>query len=288
MRYADDTQLWGEILHKERAVSESMRDMLQGYEKVTGTRFGNNNSNVEKRGKLAVSNAMNDNLKASQSDGFYKMGYLLDNINHHSDPPYCQIKPGYRPSIPFPNNNQLEIKKLHSFHQFGMPKNPRGGKDIFRTTFRNTMQEDTPYYRNKLEPFNVKHALVDPSHTFNYPLNHKSRKDVDLLGYDLKYGADKTVRQLQHERRETIDYNSSNIVRLPERRDYIGEEQDPVAEYYKKRNENRKFFRLRSEEKVDLNQFGKTNYMVSPSPVVGITKQKNYYTDKKLIDILND
>ena len=65
MRYADDTQLWGEILHKERAVSENMRDMIQGYERVTGNRFGNNKSIGEKRGKMAVSNAMNDNLKAS-------------------------------------------------------------------------------------------------------------------------------------------------------------------------------------------------------------------------------
>lgn len=133
-----------------------------------------------------------------------------------------------------------------------MPKNPRGGKDMFRTTFRNTLQEDAPYYRSKIEPFNVKHALVDPSHTFNHPLHHKTRKNIDLLGYDLKYGGDKTIRQLQHLRRETIDYNSSNIVRLPERRDYVGEDTDPVTEYYRKRNDNRKFFRMNSEDKVDL------------------------------------
>jgi hypothetical protein len=81
-------------------------------------------------------------------------------------------------------------------------------------------------------------------------------------------------------RRETIDYDSSNIVRLPERRDYMGEDSDPVAEYYRKRDQNKRFFRLRSEEKVDLSQFGKTNYMTSPNPMVGVTKQKNYYTDK--------
>jgi hypothetical protein len=65
MRYADDTQLWGEILRKERSVSENMRDMLQGYETVTGTRFGNNMSNSQQRGNQAVSNAMNDNLKTA-------------------------------------------------------------------------------------------------------------------------------------------------------------------------------------------------------------------------------
>lgn len=65
MRYSDDTQLWGEILRKERSVSENMRDMLQGYETVTGTRFGNNMPNSQQRGNRAVSNAMNDNLKQS-------------------------------------------------------------------------------------------------------------------------------------------------------------------------------------------------------------------------------
>jgi len=81
-------------------------------------------------------------------------------------------------------------------------------------------------------------------------------------------------------RRETVDYTSDNILRLPEKRDYIGEDVDPVTEYYRKRDENKKFFRLRSEEKVDLTQFGKTNYMTSPNPVVGVSRQKNYLTDK--------
>lgn len=76
-------------------------------------------------------------------------------------------------------------------------------------------------------------------------------------------------------------------MRLPERRDYIGEETDPVVEYYKKRDANRRFFRLRSEEKVDLTQFGKTNYITSPSPSVGVTKHTNYLTDKKVRDIID-
>ena len=131
---------------------------------------------------------------------------MLDNINHHSDPPYCLIKPGYRPSIPFPNNKQIEIKKLASFHQFGMPKNPRGGKDMYRTTFRNTLQEDGPYYRSKIEPFNVKHAMVDPSHTFNHPLHHKTRKNIDLLGYDLKCFS-RTMIIVSQSRRQGIGYS---------------------------------------------------------------------------------
>jgi len=42
----------------------------------------------------------------------------------------------------------------------------RGNKDMFKSTFRQTLQEDTPFYRDKMQPFNVKHALVDPSHAF--------------------------------------------------------------------------------------------------------------------------
>ena len=91
---------------------------------------------------------------------------------------------------------------------------------------------------------------------------------------------------MQHERRETIDFRSTNIIRLPERRDYIGEEHDPVTEYYKKRDANKKFFRLRSEEKVDLSRFDKTNYMTTPSPMIGVTKQKNYYTDKNVAEFI--
>lgn len=82
---------------------------------------------------------MNDNLAASQKAGFYNQDYMRDQINHYSDPAYCIIKPNYRPSMPFPNNTQLDIKKLPSFHPFGIPKNPRGGKDMLRTTFRNTL-----------------------------------------------------------------------------------------------------------------------------------------------------
>ena len=162
------------------------------------------------------------------------------------------------------------------------------GKDMFRTTFRNTMQGDTPFYRDKLEPYNVKHALVDPSHTFNQPLYHSTRKNLNLLGYDSKNGMDKTVRQIQHERRETVDFSGKNIMRLPERRDYIGEESDPVVEYYRKRDANKKFFRLRSEEKVDLSQFGKTNYITSPSAVVGMTRHKNYLTSRKVADFIDE
>lgn len=92
---------------------------------------------------------------------------------------------------------------------------------------------------------------------------------------------------MQYERRETNDYKGGSIIRLPERRDYIGEDIDPVTEYYRKRDANRKFFRLRSTEKLDLSRFDKTNYMTSPSPLVGVTKQTNYLTNKKVADFID-
>lgn len=90
--------------------------------------------------------------------------------------------------MPFPNNEQLAVKHLYSFQAFGDPKHIRGGKDMFRTTFRQTMQDDAPFYRDKLQPYNVKHGLVDPSHTFIKPVYHKDRKDMDLMAYDPKLG----------------------------------------------------------------------------------------------------
>ena len=56
--------------------------------------------------------------------------------NHFTDPPYSTIKPGYRPSMPMPNLNQLEIKHIYSFSPFGDPKHVRGNKDMFKSTFR--------------------------------------------------------------------------------------------------------------------------------------------------------
>ena len=70
-----------------------------------------------------------------------------------------------------------------------------------------------------MEPYNVKHALIDPSHTFTHPTYHHTRRNFDLMGYDKKDGKDKDCRNLQHIRRETFDFRGTNILRLPERRD---------------------------------------------------------------------
>lgn len=72
------------------------------------------------------------------------------------------------------------------------------------------------------------------------------------MAYDWKNGKDKDVRKLQHERRETIDYSDDKVLRLPEQRDFYGVASDPVTEYYKIRNENRRIMRQNSADKIDL------------------------------------
>lgn len=122
---------------------------------------------------------------------------------------------------------------------------------MFRTTLRSTMQEDTPHYRGALRPYNVKHALVDPSHTFIHPTYHKTRADMDFTKYDWKAGKDTTSRGLQHIRRETFDFDGKMILRLPEKRDYLKEEEEnPVDSYYKTRKDNEGFFNKKDEEKI--------------------------------------
>lgn len=48
------------------------------------------------------------------------------------------------------------------------------------------MQEDTAYFKGRIAPFNTKHALVDPSHTFTMPKNHHTRRDMDFFDYNRK------------------------------------------------------------------------------------------------------
>lgn len=74
---------------------------------------------------------------------------------------------------------------------------------------------------------------------------------------------------------------SRNVIRLPERRDWIPESKDPVDSYHKYKEENKKFFRLNSEEKLNLKPFGKPNYLVSPTPGPGVAKFKTYLKDHK-------
>jgi hypothetical protein len=131
------------------------------------------------------------------------------------------------------------MKHLYSFKAFGDQRDAKKKKNVFDTTWRSTLSNDTAHYRGKMEPYNVKHALIDPSHTFTHPTYHHTRRDFDLMGYDKKNGRDKTCKNLQHIRRETFDFNGTMILRLPERRDLdVGVKEDPVGDYYNTRKSN--------------------------------------------------
>ena len=84
----------------------------------------------------------------------------------------------------------------------------------------------------------MKHALVDPSHTFTMLPHHSTRKDIDMLAYDPKLGKDKNSRELQSIRRTTYDIYGKVVLRLPEHRDYWGET-DPVEDYFAIKDANK-------------------------------------------------
>jgi len=71
------------------------------------------------------------------------------------------------------------------------------------------------------------------------------------------------------------------ILRLPEKRDFFkGEEVDPVSKYRMTQKANKTFFGLSPDKKIDLDQFGKTNYLTAPKNTVGVTRHKNYLLRK--------
>ena len=108
------------------------------------------------------------NSQKMTADGFYQGMSINDHTHHHSNPPYVVIKPAYRAAKQTPGLKQLEIKNRYSFHSFGEQKPCRPSQNVFESNTRNTLQFDSPYFRDKFEAVNVKHALVDPSHTFVY------------------------------------------------------------------------------------------------------------------------
>lgn len=63
------------------------------------------------------------------------------------------------------NFNQLDMKSRYSFKPFGDMKIKRPAQDMNKTFYRGTMQTDTAYFKDDRGPANVKHALVDMSHT---------------------------------------------------------------------------------------------------------------------------
>jgi len=51
---------------------------------------------------------------------------------------------------------------------------------------RSTLADDSPYYRGRLEPFNMKHGLVDPSHTMTTSPESKLKRKMDFMDYNRK------------------------------------------------------------------------------------------------------
>mmetsp|Transcript_13633 Transcript_13633/g.23211 ORF Transcript_13633/g.23211 Transcript_13633/m.23211 type:complete len:244 (-) Transcript_13633:236-967(-) len=213
---------------------------------------------------------------SSQTLGFHQTDYVKDQVNHFSDPPYSIIKPAYRPSIPEPNTNQINTKHVYSFEAFGKPKKQRSTSDMFKTTFRSTLQHDTPYYRGTNGLYNAKQGIVDPSHTFTHPTYHKERRLMDFKNYNFK-NRDLSSEKLQHVRRETFDIHGKMILRLPERRDYIGEEVvSPLKKYQVTKRLNEQFFNQNNDRKIDTSIFGRENYLTAPKNSVGVASYKNY------------
>ena len=67
------------------------------------------------------------------------------------------------------------------------------------------------------------------------------------------------------------------ILRLPEKRDFFKDtEIDPVTNYRHTQRANKNFFSLGASQKIDLDQFGKPNYLTAPKNSVGVTRHKNY------------
>ena len=75
------------------------------------------------------------------------------------------------------------------------------------------------------------------------------------------------------------------VLRLPERRDYYAEhtnERNPVVDYYRTKSQNEKFFKQRSEEKIDLTKFlGTTNHLTATKNSVGVQNFKQYLLNRE-------
>ena len=80
---------------------------------------------------------------------------------------------------------------------------------------RSTLAHDTPYYKGRVAPFDVKHGLVDPSHTMTMPTTHRTRRTMDFMDYSRKKN-DWTSRERQYITRETANYTGDTYLRLPE------------------------------------------------------------------------
>lgn len=103
------------------------------------------------------------------------------------------------------------MKSFYSFDAFGKQKHGRNPQLPEKSPFRNTMQFDTPYYRDKADVANVGHALVDPSHTFHPNRYTKKRRNFKV--YSFKKSEPNTER-LTAKRRVTYNIDGKPIIRL--------------------------------------------------------------------------
>lgn len=191
-----------------------------------------------KRNHSNLATVAEDRLDVAKKGGFYRDDYVKDSVEHWTNPAYAQIKPGYRASKPRPNFDQVQVKNLYSFDKWGNQREASPKRSIFDTTYRGTKQQDSVYYRENLVPYNVKHALVDPSHSY-----HPANKQRNYSQYDFKGRAQKSSEELNAERRTTVDYDGKHVVRLPESKDfYPGENYDPLSSFRATKGENKRFF----------------------------------------------
>lgn len=66
------------------------------------------------------------------------------------------------------NFDHLRLKARPSFEAFGAATIARPSQDLTTSPYRSTTQVDTMHFKGDYsnEPYNIKHALVDVSHTF--------------------------------------------------------------------------------------------------------------------------
>ena len=67
--------------------------------------FGEGRLTNVKRNQNNLSTVAKNKLSDIKKGGFYDESYIKDSVEHWSDPPYAQIKPGYRAAKPRPNFN---------------------------------------------------------------------------------------------------------------------------------------------------------------------------------------
>lgn len=88
------------------------------------------------------------------------------------------------------------------------------------------------------------------------------------MKYDFKKkGHEKNSETLQQERRVTYDFNGVPIVRLVEKRDFLGkQENNPVKEYWKIKKENEKFFTKLNRAQSVKDKFTVTQSYINMRP----------------------